>query len=74
MGFKYPKAKLVDDILSTIIETSHFSLFEIGECFRRLDRSFDRLLEAIDLAKKKGWALSRVVDVMELEEMGTNGN
>lgn len=32
MGLKYPSAKLTDDILSTIIKTSCFSLMEIGYC------------------------------------------
>jgi len=68
MGLRYPKAKLIDDILSVIIKTSCFSLMEIGDCFKRLDRSFDKLLKAIDMAKTEGLSLSLTIDLMELGE------
>jgi len=66
MEIDYQKAQIQDALLSVIIGKSSYPLFQIGEAYRRL-RSFDRLLEAISQAKEKGWALSRIVDVMELE-------
>jgi len=70
MQLDLQKAQILDGILSVIVEKSSFPLFQIGMAHKRL-KSFDKLLEAISQAKEKGWALSRVVDVMELE---ANGN
>jgi len=66
MQLDFRKAQIQDGILSVIVEKSSFPLFEINMAYKRL-KSFDKLLEAISKAKVKGWALSRVVDVMELE-------
>ena len=63
----YAIAKMKDDLLSCIIESSHFSLGEIGWSFNRLGKSFDKLLLAIETAKEKDWSLSRTVDVMQFE-------
>ncbi len=60
--------QIQDKILSTIVKNTQFPLFQIGMAFKRL-KSFDKLLEAIDTAKEKGWSLSRIVDIMELEEV-----
>ena len=68
MNLPYRKAQIQDGILGVIVEKSSFPLFEIGMAHKRL-KSFDKLLEAIEKAKERGWALSRVVDVMELEEV-----
>jgi len=58
--------QLQDKILSAITENTQFPLFQIGHAYKRL-KSFDKLLEAISRAKAKGWALSRIVDIMEFE-------
>ena len=62
--------KLMDQILGTIIENSHFNLMEVCQCFKRLDRSLDRLLDAIEKAQEKGWSLSRVTYLMIFEGIG----
>ena len=67
MELPYQKAQIQDALLSVIIEKSSFPLFEISMAFKRL-QSFDKLLSCIEKAKEKGWALSRIVDIMELEE------
>lgn len=50
------KAQLKDKILGTIIGHSQFSLFEIGQAYKRL-RSFDQLLMAIEDARDQGRGL-----------------
>ena len=57
------KAQLKDSILGLIIDNSQFSLFEIGQAYKRL-RSFDQLLMAIEEARDQGRGLSAIVDGM----------
>lgn len=62
--------KLQDKILSVIVENSQFSLFEIGQVYKKL-KSFDKLLSCIDKATQEKRSLESVVDIL-ME--GSNGD
>ena len=59
--------KLQDKILSTIIENTQFSLFEIGMAYKKL-RSFDKLLFCITKATAERRPLESVVDILMEEQ------
>ena len=63
MQLEVQNTQLQDQILSTLVEKTNYSLFDLGQAYKKL-RSFDLLLSVISKATEQRRSLSDMVDVL----------